>query len=319
MIHLGGENISNVYVGADRIIRGYMGADLVYDQSSGSDLPYPSNALKFKATQDNSSVTLVQEGTPTATSSGKVIYYYRDGVKYTYTIDTTINLNSGEYIYMWSEDEFPLAESTNMYKHFVFTGYVNVTGYMVSMFNGSMSCPDYGCVGLFRDIDGYVCDMSNLKLSATTVGDYGYAYMFCNSHYLENRIPRALPATMLGKLCYDHMFYSVWGMTFSHVLPATDLTNAYGCYEYMYAYTRVSSIVLPATNLGVYCYARMFQGAPSINYIKCLYDGSLNDAHIYRILYGANSSGTFETSASDVYQNASNGIPLTWTIKYIDS
>ena len=74
---------------------------------------------------------------------------------------------------------------------------------------------------------------------------------------------------------------------------------------------------LPATTLTDRCYANMFYGCKSLNYIKMLAtDVSANNCLLWWV-YGVAPSGTFVKDASATLPTSSSGIPNGWTVETV--
>ena len=74
--------------------------------------------------------------------------------------------------------------------------------------------------------------------------------------------------------------------------------------------------VLPAATLVKYCYANMFRGCSSLNYVKCI-GNPINSKMNYTSewLSGVSSSGTFvKKSGVTTWWTGSGGIPSGWTV-----
>ena len=99
-----------------------------------------------------------------------------------------------------------------------------------------------------------------------------------------------LPATTLGRFCYQKMFIE------SNLL--------------------VNAPELPATNLTYDCYYSMFEGCSSLNYIKCLATDISASNCTLGWVNGVAASGTF-VKASDMagWTTGISGIPNGWTVE----
>lgn len=141
--------------------------------------------------------------------------------------------------------------------------YTKLTGNIMSLlyeddFENEDEVPNNAFMGIFMD-SCRINDVSELKLPATTVGDYAYSSMFGRSLYSTQctlkKAPK-LPATNIGIRAYQHMFNGT-GLEEMPDLPATVL--AYNCYGSMFARCGIKEAkVLPATILADGCYAGMF-------------------------------------------------------------
>ena len=113
---------------------------------------------------------------------------------------------------------------------------------------------------LFKDSN--VVDASELILSATTLDDYCYYFMFKGCTSLVN--PPQLPATTLALGCYNSMFSGCTSLNNAPVLPATTLVE--NCYSFMFERCTSLNVApqLPATTLATQCYAGMFDGCTGL-------------------------------------------------------
>ena len=306
MIYLGSD-IKDIYVGQERIIRGYIGSELFYEYKSGGVLP--TNCLCFTAEADSSSVTLNQVGTPTIS---KNLYYSLTGDdKNTYTCGTTISLNKGDKLYMWSDDSNAVSESKSIYKKFSTTGIISASGDVQSLMNGSDTVGECGYAYLFQN-----CKLASPpELSATTVGVNGYESLFAGSNITT--APK-LPATNLSQSSYASMFNDT-KITKAPELPATKLAKY--CYQYMfYKCTTIESATLPATTLVSNCYKNMFSGCTKLNYIKAMFLTTPSTSYTGTWVYNVASSGTFVKNVDATWSvSGPNGIPSGWTVKTADS
>ena len=248
----------------------------------------PANCLCFTAEADSSSVTLNQEGTPTIS---KNLYYSLTGRdKNAYTCGTTISLNKGDKLYMWSDDSNALSENGALvYKKFAMTGAISASGDIQSLLNGSDTAPKYAFINLFRDCAS-LTSIKDLLFSPNTLNRGSYEYMFRGCTSLTTA-PK-LPAMNLGEYCYYYMFYGCTSLTTAPELPATTLVK--NCYYYM------------------------FYGCSSLNYIKAMFitsPGSTSNVTTYWV-DGVSSSGTFVKNIDATWSlTGVNGIPTGWVVK----
>ena len=148
------------------------------------------------------------------------------------------------------------------------TGQFDVKGNVMSLLYGSnfkgqedLTGKDYAFLELFS-ANTKVVNAENLILPATTLGRDCYNSMFRKCTSLTT-VPE-LPATTLAIYCYCDMFYDCTSLTTAPQLPATTLANA--CYSNMFnscsSLTRTPE--LPVTTLANSCYAGMFRNCTSL-------------------------------------------------------
>lgn len=102
----------------------------------------------------------------------------------------------------------------------------------------------------------------SLRLPATIMKPYCYAYMFQNTSVNE-AVP--LVSTQLAEGCYMSMFDNT-NIDEAPELPATVLANH--CYNRMFNNTRISEIPdLRATQMKPYCYSGMFAGCENLTHV----------------------------------------------------
>lgn len=204
-------------------------------------------------------------------------------------------------------------------------GKYNVSGDITTLLNEVGGVKDLTPYGngvfglLFAEYDGIPCvdivDASKLILSATTLAEFCYYYMFHGCTSLVT--PPELPATTLAKHCYGEMFENCTSLTTAPILPATEL--AANCYGGMFAHctSLVTAPELPATTLAYWCYNNMFADCKSLNYIKCLAtdisaDGCTKD-WVENVL---SPTGTFvKHSDMNDWTTSYDGIPEGWTVE----
>ena len=255
----------------------------------GAVIEPPKPYLCFTSTGD-STVAMTQNGTPN-TSANKVIQYKLNNGQWQTWDLSAVTLADGDKMYIKSDDEISMAESTNIYKMFVMTGYIAASGNVMSLIAFSDTLTDYGLCDLFKGCTSltqapelpattlaYGC-YSNMfygctsltqapALSATTLESSCYGGMFYNCTALT-QAPE-LPATTLAYGCYSNMFYGCTSLTQAPALPATTLESS--CYEGMFYNCTSLTIApeLPATTLEAFCYASMFKYCTSLTTTSAL-------------------------------------------------
>ena len=191
--------------------------------------------LTFKATQNGSTVTLKQNGSPTGSFQTS-----NDGGKtwVNYTLNTAIALNIGDEVSFRAKADRTSAQTSQNYFQFMMTGKIEAW---------------HNVMSLYRTNDFATYD---------TVVNYAFAYMFkvCKS---LTKAP-ILPATTLAVACYDRMFSDCLSLTKAPVLPATTLFDY--CYQSMFSgcSSLTKAPALPATTLSSWCYCYMFYGCKSL-------------------------------------------------------
>ena len=225
----------------------------------GAVIEPPKPYLCFTSTGD-STVAMQQNGTPN-TSANKVIQYKLNNGRWQTWDLSAVTLADGDKMYIKSDDEISMAESTEIYKNFVMTGSIATSGNIMSLLNFSTTLPDYAFCSLYK---GCTSLTQAPELPATTLTRYCYSRMFeaCSS---LTQAP-ALPATTLASTCYSSMFSNCRSLVQAPELPATTL--AYGCYGSMFSYcsSLTQAPALPATTLKGCdrCYSSMFYYCTSL-------------------------------------------------------
>ncbi len=178
---------------------------------------------------------------------------------------------------------------------------VSLSGNIMSLldaenFETLKKVPDFAFVGLFSEdanTNGNIKSIEGLKLPATRLGKYCYAYMFNSCHSLTeisedllpaktlaegcyqdmfsdcillNAVPK-LPATKLADKCYFDMFFGCWTLK---AVPENLLSSAEklakSCYCNMFSWCIELEIIpdLPSTQLAESCYEGMFSNCTKL-------------------------------------------------------
>ena len=244
--------------------------------------------LCFTANSD-STIRIVQNGTPTDISKGKVIQYkLNDGEWQNW--NSTISLTAGDKMYLKSDDTIPMSESEEIYKNFKTTnGIIDVSGNIMSLLNFSTSLTPYSFYRLFNYVN--ILHAAELELPATTLAPNCYRSMFqyCNNLSIG---PSILPATELAEGCYQAMFYEC----------------------FMYGDTKQAP-ELPATTLAPNCYQFMFYNCSKLNYVKAMFTDISVEGCLNGWLRGVSSTGTFVKNSAATWTNEQAGIPTGWTVQ----
>lgn len=157
-------------------------------------------------------------------------------------------------------------------------------------------CNRINCIGNFN-VGGNIMSLlygSNFTGNETEFNSNNY-YIFTTLFKGSKVVSAAelfLPATTLVYGCYYAMFQNCTSLTTAPTLPDATVTKA-----------------------GL-CYAFMFYGCSSLNYIKCL--STVSDISIYTQIWvkGVASTGTFVKNHSmSNWTTDNNGIPSGWTVE----
>lgn len=237
--------------------------------------------LCFTSTGD-STVGMTQYGTPNK-SAGKVIQYKINNGKWQTMNLSAVNLSDGDKMYVKSDDDIQISESTEIYKKFIMTGSIAASGNIMSLLNFSDTLTDYAFFRLFIACKSLTAAP---ELPATTLADACYQYMFCNTSLTQ---APTLPATRLSNMCYFSMFENCKALT--------------------------TAPELQATTLFTYCYGWMFSGCTKLNYVKALFVDIHADGCVERWLDGVSSTGTFVKNKNATWTNRDAGIPSGWSVK----
>ena len=241
--------------------------------------------LTFRATQDNSKVTLTRNGYPSGSFQTS-----RDGGStwVDYTIGTAITLNIGDEVSFRAKTDRTEHERYN-YFYFKMTGKIEAWHNVMSMlrtndFATYESVVNYSLSGMF-----YGC--TSLKkapaLPATTLAQYCYSRMFYGCTSLT-KAPE-LPATTLAPYCYESMFEGCTSLKKAPALHATTLANDC-CYRMFYSCRSLTKApALPATTLAMSCYESMFEVCTSLTEVPDLPATTLANSCCYRMFYGCRS------------------------------
>ena len=262
---------------------GCYGAVIEPEPGPGPEPEPERDYLCFTSTGD-STVAMQQNGTPD-TSANKVIQYKLNNGQWQTWDLSAVTLADGDKMYLKSDDEIPIAETTSIYKNFVMTGSIAASGNIMSLLN-------------FSD----------------TLTDYAFYYLF--AHCTSLTTAPELPATTLAAYCYAWMFYLCMSLTTPPTLLATTLTE--DCYFGMF--NNCSSLTtapeLPATTLSRACYSQMFMYCAKLNYVKAMFttDPTLNYS-LTDWLNGVSPTGTFIKSKDATWTNEQAGIPTGWTVQ----
>lgn len=253
-------------------------------QVEGGVTPEPEperDYLCFTSTGD-STVAMTQNGTPGSSANKVIQYKLNNGQWQTWDL-SDVTLHDGDKMYLKSDDEIPVSESTDIYKNFTITGSIAVSGNTMSLLNFSDILTDFAFYKLFSHCE-----------SITTAPE--------------------LPATTLKTRCYHSMFQFCTSLTTAPALPATTLAPF--CYGNMFYVCRslTRAPELPATTLAEYCYTNMFNTCTKLNYVKAMFTDAGQDFPTYW-LSNVSPTGTFVKNSAATWTNEQVGIPSGWTVQ----
>lgn len=281
------------------------------DGGLGEDVNAPiiddvTKPLAFKATVDNSSVSLTKIG-----NVSDIYQVSNDGENWVdYTFNTSITVNNNQFIYFRAKADRLSNYNLNYRVTFLLSGkikaYNNINSLLTpnfislvnlktihgerafeALFKGSSSlikAPLLPATTLssycYKEMFMYCNALTDAPaLPATTIEPYCYANMFEHCSSLKS-IPVILPATELKYSCYYMMFKDCTSLNSTLQLPATELVPM--CYSNMFAgCTNLTSAPnLPATTLAYSCYANMFVGCTNLISTPNLPATTLTDANM---------------------------------------
>lgn len=147
--------------------------------------------------------------------------------------------------------------------------------------------------------------------------------MFHSCNNLEYNIPTKLAQT-LGDYACGYMFFNNYKLKTAPILPATELTIS--CYRKMFegCSSLIEAPALPATNLINSCYSEMFKGCSNLSAVQANFtEFTLIDETTQTVLYptsgwlnGVAENGIFTCFPSlDTTTRGDSYIPESWNIK----
>lgn len=294
-------------------------------------------ALKFIAAE-NSTLGLTRNGT----SNPNIEYSFSKNSEWT-ELNDTIEISSGESVYVRGNNPAGISTSSEDYSCFIMTGSLACEGnimHLLSYTEDLTTIPgtSYCFYKLFSDCtaltsapelpatvlgdycyDGLFYGCTNLttapELASISLSNFCYREMFCRC---ENLIEAPdLPATIVPVGCYTEMFYGCYSLEKApDILPALLLSEF--CYTGMfYKCTMLENAPeLPALGLVENCYNNMFLGCSSLNKIKALFTSEPGEETTMNWVEGVATSGTFiKNSAATWEVTGENGVPTGWTIE----
>ena len=306
------------------------------DPDQPEPTPEPKKEYLCFTANEVSTITLEQKGTPTVSARKFIKYNINDGA-WELLGSSMVTLKTGDKMYLKSDDNIPMSESTGIYKYFNITGSISASGNIMSLLNFSDTLTDYAFYKLFTNCAGLVQAPS---LPATTLAPYCYSSMF--DHCTSLVVAPELPATILADQCYQRMFYYCTSLTTSPtILPATELviscyssmffsceslkttpelpatTLAKSCYYCMFQSCKslTTAPALPATTLAESCYMYMFVNCTKLNHVKALFTDMSASNCVWSWLSNVSTSGTFVKNANATWTNTDAGIPSGWTVQ----
>ena len=218
-----------------------------------------SEYLTFTAKKDNSKIQLINNG-----NNNPIIYYkLNDAEEYVLWdhINNSIDLNNGDIVKMYGENDFQFSKSEQQYSNFNLIGLFEVSGNcnsLASSIDINIALP-YCFINLFQN--NYTSLSSSPELPSEIVLSYSYKGMFSECRGL--RVAPELPASFVGIYGYSHMFDHS-GIVSCPNLPATVLSQY--SYSYMFSYTSITEMPeLIATSIDQFCYSYMFSNCPNLS------------------------------------------------------
>ena len=238
-------NTLNAEYGNDRIPTNWT-VQIVY---------YP---LTFTA-KSASNVLLSSVGSPSAIT---LDYKLNDGQWTAYTMNTQIDLASGDTIAFSGANDHFSKDETNYY-NFVMTGLIQADGNVQALMNYSDDTSYYCYKSLFNNCSSLVTPP---QLQATTLRQGCYKGIFAGCTSLSTA--PSLPATTLSTECYKYMFKQCTSLKTAPILPATRISG-WGDYHGMFSgcTSLTSTPNLPASALNDHAYTEMFAGCTSLTSI----------------------------------------------------
>lgn len=257
--------------------------------------------------------------TNSATSPKTISYSKDDGATW-----SAITSNSqGAYIHVNAGDIVRLKGDNASYSGNGFTASTSVAftveGNIMSLINstGFATATTLTASDTFNNLFAKCYGLTsaeNLKLPATSLTPWCYAYMFSGCYNLTTA--PELPATNLADSCYSGMFIQCTSLTIAPALPATTLAEY--CYSQMFERCSALAVapVLSASTLVEGCYSYMFQLCGSLNNIKCFATNiSATDCTREWVDRVAASGVFYKKSGVSSWSTGENGIPSGWTIR----
>ena len=248
----------------------------------------PTKPLTFRATSDNSSVTLKQEGSP----SGSFEYSLDGGSTWnSYNIDTAISLNEGDEVCFRAAADRTGGQTYEDFVYFEMSGFIEAWHNVESMLFASNYDSHLDISTISCAFTCLFADCTSLTkaplLPATTLAEGCYNAMFAGCTSLTSA-PN-LPATTLAGFCYYSMFSGCTSLTTAPSLPATTLADY--CYYSMFSgcTSLTTAPSLPATTLAVCCYGVMFYGCTSLTSAPSLPATTLAESCYISMFYDCTS------------------------------
>lgn len=251
--------------------------------------------LCFTAKAANSTVRMVQTGTPTLVADYE---YSSDAENWTvYTVGTTLTLsNIGDKIFMRGNNT-KVTESGNVYKQIKCLGDIKLSGDIRSLlskqnFDSIDTLADYAFQNLFYgDINvgnTGISDAKDLKLAAKTIGHNTYCNLF--------------------KRCYN----MVYGPA---SIDAENFTAQDSCSQMFQNCTSlVESPILKGNILNTGSYYAMFDGCSVLNKITTYVNSVTADLCLRSWVRNVSATGDFYNLGSATYPSGDHGIPSGWTV-----
>ena len=201
----------------------------VPERGSVDDITKP---LTFRATQNGSTVTLKETGSPKGAFQTS-----RDGGNTwsDYTIDTAITLNTGDEVSFRAKSDRTSDQENTRYFYFEMTGKIEAWHNVMSLYRTNdfatyESVVRYAFYKLFQNCTSLI---KAPALPATTLASSYYSYMFQGCQSLT-KAPE-LPATTLAESCYYRMFSACQSLNEVRIAATTTATGVrYSLTDWLY-------------------------------------------------------------------------------------
>ena len=283
------------------------GANIPIDSDSGVPIGWTSHtdfgdALIIRSVSDaaQNEITLTKYGTPNDIT---LEYSTDDGTTWTTwssaNSDLDVIILAGETLKLRGNNSTFSNRPDNVdggFYHFGSSAEIAVSGNMMALLSDNVTTlPSYCFAHAFDSAP--VTTVSSDLLPATSLGRSCYQSMFYGCTELINT--PTLPATTLVQACYQSMFSLCTSLTQVPELPATTLADS--CYSGMFSgctsLASVPSDLLHATTLAWYCYSGMFSGCTSLTTSPVLPATAMTDYCYVNMFNGCTSLNSITTYA----------------------
>ena len=302
------DNLPHTYVDANKYYgNSYIPTSWNNNTSTVGSTEEEYDWLCFETENTTATVQLNRSNENHKTLDGKLEYSLNDGVTWnTYTwsgtkgkIITLSRKNNTDRVHFRNtttdnsgrcNENNALSGTTAKYYQFAFSGNVNASGNIMSLLRKDCKRYSVGDYEFFNLFNGCKTLKSAPSLPATTLGKSCYERMFQDCSILA--APPALPADNLNDACYKWMFLRCTKMTYAPELPAMVLKPS--CYFQMFGNCEniSSAPILRATNLVDKCYYSMFLNCKNLSFIS-VYFLNWDDTNTTDWVKGVSTSGDF--------------------------